>query len=161
MNIRMKSPLLVAALVAAGVAVAGTAMARGDCAHEPRADRAGKMGMMKERHAVHMSERFDELAASLALREEQQPAWQAFREGWSQRPDIGPRELRGAELSAPERMQRMEQSAEARLEQVRRMRELTEGLCAVLDDAQRKVFDAQRPHGREAMHGHPKHPRHG
>lgn len=157
MNIRMKSPWLVAALVAAGVTMAGTAMARGDCAHTS-GDRAEKVSMMKKRHAVRVSEHFDALATRLELRDEQQPVWLAFRSGLSERPSVGPRHERGTTMSAPERMQGMEQAAEARLEHVRKMRKLTEGLYAALDDKQRKVFDEQREFARGAMErGHRKH----
>ena len=163
MNIRMKSPWLFAALVAAGVTMAGTAMARGDCSHASNGDRAEKVSMMKERHAARVSEHFDTLAARLELRDEQQPVWLAFRSGLSERPSVGPRHERGTAMSAPERMQGMERAAEARLEHVRKMRELTEGLYAVLDDEQRKVFDEQRQFARGGMHqrGDHKHGGHG
>lgn len=163
MNSRMKSPWLVAALVAAGVTVAGAAMARGECADAPRADRAEKMSMMKERHAERMSGRFDALAERLQLREDQQPAWQAFRAGVSDDAQARPQAQREPAASAPERMQRMEQAMEARLEHVRRMRGLTEDLYAVLDEEQRKLFDQQRHAGRDRAHGHGmrKHHEHG
>lgn len=154
MSIRMKSPWMVAALVAAGVTVAGTAMARGDCADAPRGDRAQKMAMMQERQAARMDQHFDALAERLALRDEQRPAWESFRESVAQgRGARGDRIARDAAASAPERMQRMEQAAEARLERIRAMRAAGEQLYAVLDDTQRKVLDEHRPFAREGKDG--------
>lgn len=161
MNIHMKSPWLVAALVAAGVTVAGAAMARGECADAPRAEHAERVSMMKERHAEHVSGRFDALAESLKLRDDQKPAWQAFRAGLSEGPRAEERVRRDSAATAPERMQRMEQAMEGRLEHMRRMRALTEDLYAVLDEDQRKQFDQQGHGGRERGHEQGLHKHHG
>lgn len=154
MNIRKKSPWVVAALVAAGVAVAGTAVARGDCADTPRGDRAQQMEKMQERHTARMDKHFDALAERLELRNEQRPAWESFRESVSQgRGQHAHRFGRDDTAGAAERMQRMEQAAEARLERIRVMRAASEQLYAVLDEAQRKVFDEHRPSAREGRDG--------
>lgn len=161
MNIRKKSPWVVAALLAAGVAVAGTAMARGDCAEAPRADRAHKMSMMQERHAARMDQHFDALAERLALRDEQRAAWENFRQSVAQgRGEHAHRRGHDEALSAPERMQRMEQAAQARLERIRAMRLAGEQLYAALDEAQRKVFDEHRSRAHGGHGGKPQH-RHG
>lgn len=163
MNIRMKSPWIVAALVAAGVAVAGTAMARGDCAEVQRGDRTQKMAMVKERFEARVNQHFDALAERLALRDDQRPAWERFRasvtRGVGER---GERVKREAAATAPERLQRMEKAAEARLERIRATLVATEQFYAVLDENQRKVFDAQRPQRHEGgkPHHHPRHPGH-
>lgn len=154
MNIRRKSPFIVAALLAAGVAVAGTAMARGDCAEAPRAERAQKMSMMQERHAARMDGHFDALADRLALRDEQRAAWQSFRESVTQgRGQHSHRFGRDDNPSAAARMQRMEEAAEARLERIRAMRVAAEALYAQLDETQRKVFDEHRPGVHDGGHG--------
>lgn len=154
MNILKKSPLLIAALLAAGVTLAGTAIARGgDCAHEPR-DRAAKVSMMKERHAERMSARLDGFAERLALRADQQAAWEAFRTSfaapspWHQARGEAP-----ATRSAPERMQAMERAAEARLEHARKLSAATAALYAVLDAEQRSVLDEQHQHPRGGRPG--------
>lgn len=156
MKTRMRSPLLVAALLAAGVALSGAAMARGGgCPEGPRGDHAERVGTTKERHDQRVGERLDELATSLQLRDEQRPVWERFRERVeAQRVKRTPRALGEAAMSAPERLHRMEKAAEARLESLRRLREATEALYAVLDDAQRKAFDAHRHPPSGAMHDH-------
>lgn len=157
MNIRKKSPWVVAVLLAAGVAVAGTAAARGDCAETPSAERAHKMSMMKERYAARMDQHFDALAERLALRDEQRAAWENFRASVAQ--GRGEHAHRDESLSAPERMQRMEQAVQARLERIRAMRVAGEQLYAALDEGQRKVFDEHGPrahggHGGKHQHRH-------
>lgn len=159
MKNRMKSPLLIAVLLAAGVAVAGTAMARGgDCSHEPRADRAAKVSMMKERHAERAALHLDALAERLALRADQRPAWNDFRESLaSPRPQHEPRTELPAKLTASERAQKMERAAETRLEGARKVRQATDALYAVLDAEQRKVLDEQRQPLHGSKPGHEQH----
>lgn len=165
MKIRMKSPLLLAALLAAGVTLTGAAMARGgDCADGPRGHRADRVGVKQERHGQRVGEHLDQLATSLQLRETQRPAWEQFRERFdAQGPLRAPRPADAAALSAPERMQGMEQLAAARLENLRSMREATEALYAVLDEVQRKTFDEhhRHPHAEMREHRQGKAPRHG
>ena len=160
MTIRKKSPLLMAALLAAGVTVAGTAMARGgDCGHDPRGERADRVGMMKERHAERMSVHLDALAERLALRPDQRPVWSAFRESIaSSRSRQEARGEHASTASAPERAHGMERAAEARLEHARTVRKATEALYAVLDADQRKVLDEQRRGPHEGRPGHDRQP---
>lgn len=160
MKTRMKSPLLIAALLAAGVTVAGTAMARGgDCGQDHRGERADRVGMMKERHAERMSVHLDALAERLALRSDQRPAWSAFRESIAA--SRSRHEGRGGQAStasAPERAQGIERAAEARLEHARTVRQAIEALYAVLDADQRKVLDEQRRGPHEGSPGHDRQP---
>lgn len=153
----IKTTIAVAVIATGGLGVAGAAMARGDCAHG--GERAHGHHMAPENMSERATEKLDRLGEKLALRADQRDAWDVFKESMRERAESAGERMQAARSSerpttAPERMQRMEEMSEARLEGVRAMREATEKFYAVLDADQQEAFDNMHKGHRGAKSGH-------
>ena len=141
---------LITTLVAGLGLGTGLAMARGGDleGYGPR----GKHHHMMERGGQAMQERagarLDALQEKLALRDDQQAAWATYRQGIERRMEQARaqmEEMRGTKRPAttPERMERRQQMAERHLQTMSEMHAATNAFYTVLDEDQRKTFDAQ------------------
>lgn len=157
---------MVTTLVAVS-ALGGTAvMARGgDCDGFGMRDGRGWGQMEPEEREARMAEHFEtrmaRLELALAVTPEQKPAWSALKQTMAERRAEMMKQMKdapppSANLSAPERMQRMEAMGRLHLDQMAKTRTAVEAFYGQLSDAQKKVFDADFPMmgGPGGMKGH-------
>lgn len=153
----MKTAIAAALIATTGLA-AGAAVARGCDGEGPRGAKAAwhqmEPGQMQERAA----ERLDSLEKSLAIRAEQREAWDTFRQSMEARAVQAAEHMaarRGAERpgNVLERMQRMEEMGQVRLEMLSETREAVEALYSTLDEKQQQTFDEQFRMGRHGREG--------
>jgi periplasmic protein CpxP/Spy len=147
------SKSLAAALVASlglgtAAAVAGP---WGDCEGPQGGRGMHRMHRMDpDRMSEHMTQRLSTLQAALALRAEQAPAWEQFKsvvQDGARKAGEHMQAMRTQERpkTALEGMDRMESHMKDRMKAMQDVRKATESLYAVLDDGQKKTFDAQFP----------------
>ena len=151
--------LLAAAVVAAGLSVSLTAVSHAQSDPAPPArqgERAAEghgqhrwrdPGQMRERFEAHLRERAQLVHDALGLRSDQETAWQAYLS--EMRPPVpadrpGRRIDRGdrAALTTPERLDRMAMRMSERQAAFQHHADAVKRLYAVLDERQRKTFDA-------------------
>ncbi len=147
--------LLVAATVAAGLSVSLAAVGHAQSDPAPPA-RPGEghgqhgwrePGQMRERFEAHLRQRAQLVHDALGLRSDQETAWQAYL---SEMRPPAPSERAGrrmdhgdhADLTTPERLDRMAMRMSERQAAFQRHADAVKRLYAVLDARQRKTFDA-------------------
>jgi periplasmic protein CpxP/Spy len=142
MNTLRKQLLITITALGLGVGAA-TAHARMDGPH-----RMGGPGY-SERWQERMETRAAELQAKLKLNPAQEQAWNAYLQ--TMKPgERGAHPARGemAQLSAPERLERMHAMMKEREQRMAQRVAATREFYAVLTPEQRKIFDEQFQHGR-------------
>jgi len=138
------STRIVAGVVAAGVAaMAVTAVAEpgsGDCGGRPAMVRGGSFDP-----AAMAEQRLTRLKADLKITPEQEPLWQSFAERAKGEAGKGMQAMRDpakvANLTAPERMNRLVESMKHRAEAMASVNDAFQQLYAGLTPEQRKLAD--------------------
>ena len=144
---------LVAAAVAAGIglSLSAASYAQSDATRQPNVDGHarhgwGEPGDMRARMQARMAERARLMHNALAIRSDQEAAWTAFL-GQARRPAAdrsadSAEHADRAELTTPERLDRMARRMGERQAAFQRRAEAVKTLYAALDGSQRKTFDA-------------------
>ena len=143
---KLGAVMLGAALLTGGAATVSLAQ-QPPAAETPRGDMRPRMSpeQRAERRAEH-------LRTVLQLRPEQEPALRAFLDA-GKRPQADRQRLRGqrremAQLTTPQRLDRMSERMKARQAQFEQRAAATKRFYAQLSPAQQKAFDALGPRGR-------------
>jgi Spy/CpxP family protein refolding chaperone len=101
---------------------------------------------MRARMQARMDQRFQVFHDALGLRADQEAAWQTFKTEWRPAGDrMGRRrdeDRDAAPMTTPERLERMAQRMSERQAAMARRAEAVKRFYAVLDERQRKTFDA-------------------
>lgn len=154
-----------ATVIALGALGSGIAMARGgDCEGGMRGERAGWHQMSPERIKDRADLGLARLELALAIKPEQKAAWDQFKAAMLERAGKMATQMEAHAKDAPpktalERMERMETFGKARVADLAETRRDVQAIYARLNDAQKKVFDAEFREG--GFGGHGGHGRHG
>jgi hypothetical protein len=155
-------------LIAAGLLAGLSGLALAQTAPEvktntPRAERMDKMhAKMGERHAKHLAD----LKGKLKLEASQSSAWTVFEQAMQPptQPMVHPDRAAMEKMTTPERIDQMQAHKGQRDAQMQKHADATKTFYAVLNDAQKKVFDAETAQGMKkmgsGMHGGKEHSGH-
>lgn len=129
----------------------GTALAQ--MQHKDAAAQHGQMSQHRGEHraenrtehrAAHRAERQQQLKAALKLNPAQEGAWAKYVQAQQRPQHTSPPDRQAwAQLSTPQRLDKMQAMKSVRDAHMAHMIEATRGLYAALDPEQQKVFDSQ------------------